>query len=199
MSRRSRQALARSAGAERGVVAMVGLVLLAAGALGALVGLSVFGTPRSDRPLLDPAALDVLLAHPVLARLAAVAAGLVLVVLGLIWVVRALRPEHRPDLLLRSGSGGSLRVTAAATADAVARDAEHLDGVGRARARMVGRPSAPALRMTLWLGDGADVRTIWRELEDGVLSRLRSSLGLESLPTAIRLELDRSVDRTRVS
>jgi hypothetical protein len=43
------------------------------------------------------------------------------------------------------------------------------------------------------------VRTIWRELEDGVLSRLRSALGLKSLPTAIRLELDRSMDRTGVS
>ena len=199
MSRQSRNALGRSARVERTLVALIGLLMLVAGALGVLVGFTVFGGPRSLRPILDPMAVAVLRANPISARSIAIVVGLLLVVLGLIWVVRTVRPERRPDLLLRAGSAGSVRVTAAATADAVAQDAQRLNGVGRVKARMVGKPAAPALRMTIWLADGADVRTIWQELEDDVLSRLWSSLGLPALPTAIRLELDRSVYRTRVN
>jgi hypothetical protein len=199
VSRRSRRALARSTAGQRLVFALLGLVLLVGGVLGVLVGLGVFGEPRSTRPLVDPIALGFLRSHPLAAPVVAVAVGLVLVLVGLAWALRGLRPEPRPDLMLESTGEVSLRVRSSAAAAAVVEDAEGLPGVGRARARLVGRPGAPALRMTLWLGDGADVRTIWRELEDGVLSRLRESLGIRSLPTAIRLELDRSADRTRVS
>jgi hypothetical protein len=207
VSRYSRSALARSAAPERLPLALLGTGLLAAGVVGGLVGLGVFGGPRSQRPLLDPMAVDAMRAHPVAARLLAVAAGLALIVLGLRWAARSLRPEPRPDLLLPTGTGRaeadgaeatSLRVTAGAVADALAADAGALPGVARARARLVGTPSVPALRLTLWLTDGADVRTVWREVEEGVLCRARASLALPALPTAIKLELDRSSGRTRV-
>lgn len=199
MSRRSRRALARSARAERSLLALLGIVCLGLGVFGALVGFGVFGDGRSRRPVVDPLAVGFLRDNALLASLVAVLLGVVLVVLGLMWVARSLRPERRPDLVLSSGEASSLRVTAGAAASAIKDDAERLDGVSRASARLVGRPSAPALRMTLWLTDGADVRTVWRDLEDSVLSRVRSSLGISSLPTAIRLELDRAAERSRVS
>ncbi|WP_028932889.1 hypothetical protein [Pseudonocardia spinosispora] len=199
MSRRSRRALARSARAERSLLALLGIVLLALGVFGALVGFGVFGDGRSSRPVVDPLAVGFLHDNALVASVAAIVLGVVLVVLGLTWVARTLRPERRPDLVLSSGEASSLRVTAGAAASAVKDDAERLDGVTRASARLVGRPSAPALRMTLWLTDGADVRTVWRDLEESVLSRVRSSLGISSLPTAIRLELDRVASRSRVS
>ncbi|HEY4006097.1 MAG TPA: alkaline shock response membrane anchor protein AmaP [Pseudonocardia sp.] len=199
MSRRSRRAAARSTRAERSLVALLGLLLLVGGALGLLVGRGVLGEPRSYRPLLDPLAVQLLRTYQLPALMVAVLVALLLVVLGLLWLVRSLRPERRPDLVLEATGNTSLRVTAGATAEAVARDAERLPGVERAAVRLVGRPSAPALRLTLWLTDGADVRTIWRDLEESVLARVRSSLGVESMPTAIRLELDRTAGRTRVS
>ncbi len=199
MSRRSRKALARSSGGERLLLTLLGLALLAAGVIGVLVGFEVFGGPRSYRPILDPLAVDLLRAQPLLSRLVAIAAGLVLVILGMVWLARSLRPERKPDLYLDGGAGSTLRVTASAATDALAADAETLPGVARAKARLVGSTSAPALRLTLWLTDGADVGTVWRDVEQAVLSRARSSLGIGSLPTAIRLELDPSTGTTRVS
>lgn len=199
MSRRSRRALARSARAERSLLALLGIVFLGLGVFGALVGLGVFGDGRSRRPVVDPLAVGFLRDNALVASLVTIVLGVVLVVLGLVWAARSLRPERRPDLVLSSGESSSLLVTAGAAAAAVKDDAERLDGVNRASARLVGRPSAPALRMTLWLTDGADVRTVWRDLDDSVLSRVRSSLGISSLPTAIRLELDRAAERSRVS
>ncbi|MGQ0480889.1 MAG: alkaline shock response membrane anchor protein AmaP [Pseudonocardia sp.] len=198
MSSRSRRALARSRTGERTVITLIGLAALAAGVLGVLVGLGVFGDLRSRRPLLDPIAVDLLRTQALPARLAAIAVGLVLVVLGVWWAVRSLRPEPRPDLYLSPAAGATVRVTASAATDALATDAESVPGVARAKARLVGRESTPALRLTLWLTDGADVRTVWRDVEDRVLARARSSLGVGALPTAIRLELDSSTGRSRV-
>ena len=198
MSRRSRRASARSAGGARTVIALVGVLLLGAGLIGALVGFGVFGIPRSHRPLLDPLVLALLRTYPITAGLSAVAAGLLLVIIGVIWLVRALRPEARPDLILAENGSTTLRVTAAAAAAAITEDTQRLAGIGRAATRLVGSASAPALRMTLWLTDGADVATIWRDIDQSVLAHARTALGIESLPTAIRLELHRSTARTRV-
>ena len=200
MSRRSRRASARSAGGERTVIALVGLLCLGAGMIGALVGFGVFGTGRSHRPLLDPVALALLRTYPITAGLTAVAAGSLLAILGLCWLARSLRPQTRPDLILDTSGSTTLRVTAAAAAvtAAITDDTQRLAGVGRAATRVVGSAAAPALRMTLWLTDGADVATIWRDIDQSVLAPARTALGIESLPTAIRLELHRSTARTRV-
>ncbi len=199
MSSRSQRALARSRTGERTGITLIGLATLTAGVFGVLVGLEVFGQLRSRRPVLDPIAVDLLRTHALPARLVAVAVGVALVALGLLWAVRSLRPEPRPDLYLDPGAAGAtVRVTASAATDALAADAESVPGVARAKARLVGRESAPALRLTLWLTDGADVRTVWRDVEDRVLAGARSSLGIRVLPTAIRLELDSSTGTSRV-
>ncbi len=81
-------------------------------------------------------------------------------------------------------------VNAAAAADAVAAQAGMLPGVRRARARLVGSERAPALRVTLWLTEDADVRTLLERIDDTVLAPARQSLDLAALPVAVRLELD---------
>ncbi|MGH3999054.1 MAG: alkaline shock response membrane anchor protein AmaP, partial [Pseudonocardiaceae bacterium] len=87
---------------------------------------------------------------------------------------------------------------ASAIADALRADTETVTGVNRARARMVGTTAAPAVRLELWLEDGADVRNVYHDLDAQVLTRARDSLGVQSLPTAIRIELD-TVAPARVS
>jgi hypothetical protein len=190
LSRRAHAAVARSAAGDRLLAVLVGLLLLGAGTLVALLSYGVFGTARAGRPLLDPVIVDVLRAQPLAARLVAIAAGLLLTVLGLLWAARSLRPERRPDLVLASGSNTSVVVSAAAAAEAVSTQAATLPGVGRARARLVGSEAAPALRVTLWLLDDADVRDVLARLDSEVLATARTSLGLTALPTAVRLELD---------
>ena len=85
LRRRSRSAVARSAAGDRWLVALVGLVLLAAGVGMALLSYGVFGPARASRPLLDPIIVDTVATEPVLWRAIAIAGGIVLAVLGLTW------------------------------------------------------------------------------------------------------------------
>ena len=169
---------------------LVGLLLLIAGTLVALLSAGVFGAARAGRPLLDPVVIEALRASPTIARLVAIAAGLLLAVLGLVWTAHSLRPERRPDLVLDGGTDTAIVVSATAAAEAVAAQAAALPGVGRARARLVGTEAAPAVRVTLWLTDDADVRDVLARLDREVLATARGSLGLTDLPAAVRLELE---------
>ena len=83
-----------------------------------------------------------------------------------------------------------MTVTGAAIAAAVQSDAEQVTGVTKARVRSVGDSARPALRLSLWLRQGTDVRRVWEELDSTVLARARESLEVRTLPTAVRLELD---------
>lgn len=186
----ARKATARAAGAQRSLVGLIGLLSLAAGAVALIVGSGLLGASRATRSVLDPIALDILGAYPTVARGVAIVTGVVLLILGLLWAVRALAPERRPNLLLDHSPDLHLEISASAIADAVRADTEAITGVSRARARMVGATANPVLRLDLWLEDGTDVRDVYRDLDTGVLTRARDSLGVESLPTAIRIELD---------
>jgi hypothetical protein len=199
MNRRSTaaKALARSHRGDRVRVFLVGLVALLGGALALVVGFGLLGEFRAQRPLLDPIAVAWLGANAVPAKIVAIGLGLLLLVTGLAWVVRTTRPEPRPDLALDRTEGAELTVTGGGLAAAVQADAETVEGVSRARARTVGDPERPALRLTVWLRQGSDARQVWQELDGRVLSRARESLGLETLPTAIHLELD-AAQRQRV-
>ncbi|CCH29214.1 alkaline shock response membrane anchor protein AmaP [Actinosynnema sp. NPDC047251] len=168
--------IARSYRTERVCAAILGTIALLAG-----VGAVVLNARHVDRPLFDPTALDWAREHLLLVRIGALVAGLVLVVVGLRWAWRAATPERHPDLALDH----HVVVTSGAIADAVKSDVEQVDGVTSAQVKVIGEP---ALRLKVTLGQGADVRAVWREL-DGVLARARETLGVSVLPTAVRLDL----------
>lgn len=199
LRRRSRSAVARSAGGDRSISVLIGLALLTAGILVALLSYGVFGALRAGRPLLDPVIVDSLTAQLLVARIVAIAVGVLLTVLGLAWAARSLRPERRPDLVLDAGPHTAIVVSAGAAADAIAAEAGGLAGVGRARARLVGSRNSPALRVTLWLADDADVREVLRRLDSQVLATARDSLGITALPVAVRVELDTGPAAPRVA
>ncbi|XVS66336.1 alkaline shock response membrane anchor protein AmaP [Actinosynnema sp. CA-299493] len=174
----------RSNRTERVMAAVLGVLALLVG--GAAVVLHRFDV---DRPVLDPVVLDWARRHLLPVRLGLIALGLLALVLGLRWAWRAIRPERHPDLLL-----DDVVVTAKALAAAVRADAEQVHGVDGAKVSVVGRP---ALRLRLTLRHGADVNRVWRELDGRVLSRARAALGVEVLPTAVRLDLAKR-ERQRV-
>ncbi|MFP5020455.1 alkaline shock response membrane anchor protein AmaP [Pseudonocardia phyllosphaerae] len=192
-TRRARKARARSAGGARWGLTLLGLLLLAAGVLTVLLVTGLFGAGRAMRPVIDPMIVDALSAQPDITRGVAVAAGVVLLVLGLVWTVRAVRPESRPDVVLDDGAGTTIRVDASAAADAVADGAAALPGVTRARARTVGSAAKPAVRAVVWIDEDAPDHTVTelcRRLDDEVLAQVRDSLSRPDLPVAVRLELD---------
>jgi enamine deaminase RidA (YjgF/YER057c/UK114 family) len=196
VSRRSRAAVARSVAGDRTLVILAGLVLLAVGVLVVLLGAGVFGVYRAQRPLIDPDISSWITANGTLARWIAIVGGIVLLVVGLTWAIRSLRPEPRPDVLLSGVAGQRLTVEHSAIADAVRGDAEAIAGVSRARVRLVGDELRPAMRMTLWLVEDADVRDVWAEVDGRVLARARQAFAVDALPTAIRIELDAAAAKT---
>jgi hypothetical protein len=204
LRRRATAAIARSTAGERALAVVVGLVLLAAGTLVTLLSYGVFGAARAGRPVLDPMIVDAMQAQPLVTRFGAIVGGLLLAVLGLLWAAHSLRPERRPDIVLErdpadGGADTSVVVSAAAAAEAISAQAAELPGVGRARARLVGTEAAPAVRITLWLADDADVREVLARLHSEVLATARTSLGLTDLPAAVRLELDHAQPGPRVA
>jgi multisubunit Na+/H+ antiporter MnhC subunit len=191
--------VARSAGRDRWTAVLIGLVLLVAGVGVTLLSYGVFGTGRAGRPLLDPIMVSTVAADPLLWRMVAIVGGLVLAVFGLSWVARSVRPEPRPDVVLDGGADTTILVSSAAAGEAVASQAATLPGVARARARLVGTAAAPALRVTLWLADDADVRAVLRRLHEEVLATALSAFDLAALPVAVRLELERPQPTPRVA
>ncbi len=191
-SRPSRTAIGRSLGFERSLLTVIGLVLLLVGALALVVGAGWLGRFRAQRPVLDPLATRWAGANDVWVYGIGIALGVVLVLLGVWWLLRSLRPEGRPDLRLTGDGESSATVTSTALTEAVRTDAENVTGVSRARVRMAGNDQRPNVRLTLSLQEGTNVRHVWEELDDKVLSRARQALGTEELPTAIRLRLDRA-------
>jgi hypothetical protein len=197
--RRSRSAVARSAGGDRWLTVLIGIVLFLVGLGVALLSYGVFGDGRASRPLLDPIMVDTIVAQPLLWRIVAIVGGIVLAMFALAWAARSVRPEPRPDVVLNGGAEMTIRVSSAAAGEAVAGQAATLPGVARARARLVGSAAAPALRVTLWLADDADVRGVLARLHDEVLATARASLELPVLPVAVRLELERPQPTPRVA
>lgn len=189
MSSPATRAAARSYGGERALTMTTGLVLLLAGIAAVLLGYGIFGEGRATRPVLDPEVTRVLGDWQLAARIAAILAGLLLLVLGLRIVFGTLRPERHPNLALDPTIGHGVLVTSTALTDAIATDAEQVPGVSKARATMVGDDEEPALRLSLWLEEGTDVKQVWQDVDNTVLRQARESLGLDHLPTAVRLEL----------
>lgn len=183
-------AVARSATTERALGMLLGVLAVAAGTLVLLIGAGVLGANRASRPLVDPIAVDAITRNRTLALAVAIAAGIVLVIFGLWATVRSVRPETKPDVALDSSPANALTITAGALADAVRADAETVTDVHHARVRVVGDPHRPGVRLTLSLRQGADIRQVWSELDTHVLSRAREALGIPTLPTAVRIELD---------
>jgi hypothetical protein len=192
VSRRSRAAVARSAGGDRTLTILLGLVLLAAAVLTLLVGYGVFGTFRAQRPVIDPILVAWTSSHVAPTRWILIGAGVVLFLVGIWWTLRSVRPEPRPDVSLSELPGERLTVEHSAICDAVRHDAETITGVSRARVRLVGTPIRPALRIALTLVEGTDVRDVWADLDGRVLARAREAFAVSALPTAVRLELDAS-------
>ncbi len=184
------KATERAAGAQRALVGLLGLLGLAAGAVALVVSFGLLGADRADRPVLDPLAVDVVGSHQSLARVVAILAGVVLLILGLLWVARALHPGQRPNLVLDSSPEHHFEVSVSAIADALRADAEAIDGVSRARVRLAGTTATPVVALTLWLANAASISVVCHDLDTWVLTCARDSLGVESLTTAVRVELD---------
>ncbi|MBT2452520.1 alkaline shock response membrane anchor protein AmaP [Streptomyces sp. ISL-43] len=190
----------RQSAANRILLALTGLVLLAGGILILAGALDLYRrwhlTPPDGWPLTTPH--TVLLSAEDRTRWtdqgwwwpAAIAALAAIVLLALWWLLAQLR-RTRPGRMPMGGTppAEGVELRDHALSDVIAADARQLPGVRHARVHMTGQPNHPEVRITLTLIPDSEPATILQALRHGALERARQSTGWTQLPTQVRLQV----------
>lgn len=182
---------------DRMFVALVGLVILAAGGYGLARGLGSFGARQGDTVLLGEELRATLADNAGWAGGAATFMALVAAWLGWRWLRRQLvgsSPLHQ--VRMAGAGGGHTDVEARAVADAIVRDLEAGPHVRSARARVVGHERFPGLELAVDLDATADLQVVRRHVEDHVLARARAALERDDLDARLRVRLGEPSSRT---
>jgi hypothetical protein len=169
---------------------LLGLLLLAAGAYGLARGWGAFGGGPSGEPLITGAMRRYADGQgwfwPAVA-----AAGVVLALLGLAWLMAQARSEQLPGLAMEDDdeSGGTTSVSGKAVAQTLEDEIASYPGVQGVRARLLGRSNRPRLRLNVLYAREADLVALRRRIDEDAVARLRTALERDSLPTVVQLRL----------
>jgi hypothetical protein len=177
----------------RGLLLLVGLVLLLGGLAGLLTGLGVFGSAAADTPVL-PESVSRFTADqrywfwPLV--------GLVALVLGLLalwWLLRQGRTTDIPELELEPDRDhGGTQLSADALTDAVSGEIKSYRGVAGASARLLGSRAAPRLSLRVRLDGRADPGEVRRRIESEAVAHARQVVANDRLPVRLELVVPRS-------
>ncbi|GGK90608.1 hypothetical protein Sme01_53160 [Sphaerisporangium melleum] len=179
-------------------LAIIGLILIAAGAAALAKGLGLLG--RSTEPVVSAPVAGFATGNawfwPALAVLA-----LVIGLLALRWLFTQVRRSGIRHLDLETDPGhGVTHLSARATAEAFVDDVEHAlhdehatrgPARERVRARLSGDPAAPRLALAVVLPDESDPAAARRGIQNAV-ARLRRSLETDKLPATVRMHTVRT-------
>jgi hypothetical protein len=181
--------------ANRAVLALLGLLLAAAGAAALAAGLGLFGSRLADRPVLDSPVSGYVDASPWFWPVAAVAGGL-LALLCLWWLLAQARSDRVGELpLSRDAKRGYTDLDAAALTGAVEDEVEGYRGVTRARAGLSGARTAPLFTLTVALDGRVDAGELHHRVVHGAVAHARQALGRPDLPARVELVLPRGARR----
>lgn len=174
----------------RVLLTIVGIVLLLGGLATLLLGLGAFGGYRSDLPVIDDRTREVVdggrpWLWPVIGGVCVIAA-----ILLIWWLVAQLATRRLPRIDVERTPAGTTRLVTGALASAVAAAAMELDGVARARGRVLSRRSGHELELTVWLEPPYDVPSALRELQDRVVADARTAVGDPHLAVRVHIEAD---------
>jgi hypothetical protein len=175
----------------RSAVVLLGLLLLAAGVLGLVLGLGGFGSAFVDDPILPEQWASYAATHAWV-WWAIVALALLVALVGLRWLLAQLRTDrvNRLDLSGDPRQGHTI-VHAAAVAEAVQSETNRIPGVARSAAHLEGAPRH-RLHLGVDLTDRADLVQVRDVLENQVVGHARQALGSDGMPVHIELRLLRT-------
>lgn len=177
--------------ANRVVLALVGLLMAAAGAAALAAAFGLFGSRFSDRPVIDEPVTRFVDASPWFWPAVAVAGGL-LALLCLWWLLAQGRSDRVAELpLARDPRRGHTDLDAAALTGAVEAEVEGYRGVTRARAGLSGASTAPLLSLTVTLDGRVGAGDLHTRIVDSALAHARQAVGRPDLPARIELVLPR--------
>lgn len=174
----------RVGAANRAVLTLLGLLLLAAGVLGLGLATGVFGRQRTGQPVLAETVRTFPHRHAWFWWVV-VAGAVIIALLALRWLLAQLATDraNRIDRTTNARDGYTI-VHAGALSEAVEEDATSIPGVTGAAA-YVSRPLRVILRVVL--ADDADIGSVRSGLESSTIPHLRQALNQDDVPINIEL------------
>jgi len=176
--------------ANRWLLATLGALLVVLGAGGVTMGARGFGIERARSSIIYPRAAELLDREQPWLWWVLGAAALVIALLALVWLAVQLRVEWMGTVTLERSRDGDSTVSASALAEAIRTDALAVPDVDRAKVRLFNQPDGPELLVAVWLHEEVELPAVRQRLEHDVLRHARESLGVTSLRTWLRIELD---------
>jgi hypothetical protein len=173
----------------RVVLALFGLLVLAAGAAGLAASTGVLGASFSRRTLFDNRVSDYFGHHggwlwP------AIAGGCLLIALACLrWILALLASTDRVgEITIPGGTDqGTTVLHPAALTDALTREISAYHGVDSAKGRVIGDGRDPHIVLTVIPAPSADLHVLYHRIETEALAHARRALGQPALP--VRLDL----------
>jgi hypothetical protein len=171
-------------GVNRALIGLLGIVLLATGAMGLVWSFGAFGHGR--HPLLPQGMRD-FARHQHWFWWAAAVGCLIVALLSLRWLFAQLSTDRVGRLdLTTDDRDGLTTVSAGALTDAVETEVEGLRGVTGASAHLRDQRGR-RLTVAVDLADYADIAEVRRTLEDRIVARARQAVDDPALPVDIEL------------
>jgi hypothetical protein len=184
----------RANGVNRVVLAVLGLLLVAAGVLGLALGAGAFGEERSTGQVLPQEVATFPDERPWFWW--AVVGGLLLIaVLALFWLLAQLKTDRATRLdRTTDARDGYTTLHASALIHAVEDEAMGLTGVTGASANLR-EHGGPHMSLRVELADSANIADVRTRLEDEVVAHLREAVGDSGFPVIV--DLRPAATRTR--
>lgn len=177
----------KSARGNRWGLALIGVLLLAAGLAALAAGQGLFGGGAASQALLGPPALAVLGQQWV--PYVAVAVAFVAGFLALRWLMGQGLNDTIGRLSLDGTEDGHVTMGENVVGGALEREVSDYPGVRRARAHLTESTTEPRLRLALTLDEDADVTGVWQRVRTEALANLRNALELDTVPAVVRMSM----------
>ena len=178
----------------RFVLALFGLLVLAAGAAALTASLGGFGAAFSRRALLANQVSSYIGRHGTWVWAAVAFVCLLIALAALRWLLVLLVSTDRAGDITIPGSKdhGTTMLQPPALTGALAGEIETYLGVDAAKGRVIGDPSSPQIVITVTAKQTADLAALHRRLHAEALAHARHALGQADLPIQLELDVSRS-------
>ncbi|GAB3158371.1 hypothetical protein GCM10027258_69420 [Amycolatopsis stemonae] len=183
----------RPAGLNRTLLAVFGLLLLAAGALPAAIRFHWLPVLGPDRPLVPGTELP-----PTWVRYVIAAAGIVVALAGLRWLAAQLVRKPGNRTWRWEADAGSAELATSAAVGPFTEELRGYPGVRTASASLTGNRERPELLAVVSVEQDGDPAGIRDRIRDEGVPRLCQALDLDSLPTRVELRFT-TAERSRVA
>jgi hypothetical protein len=183
-------------------LAVVGVLLLAAGGYVLARSLGAFGTEQADAPVYAERTASWIHAQQPWIWITLAAIGVIVALLALRWLLVQLRTDRLgriamdTDLALDPDDDGDLgagRTTlpTSALTTAIGHEIDGYPGVRAVTVHVAGRPDRPELRLEVTIDSDADPARIRTRIVDEAIAHAKAALDTEFLPTQLLLAVNR--------